>query len=91
MYGSPDWDQDGYDYINTVMASAKDAGAMVVKVVEVEGETRGDDLKDWLSRDGNTIEKWIELARHASAWTPNWRPTLWKPEAEPRRVGRGRR
>jgi hypothetical protein len=60
------------------MASAMDAGALVIKVVEVEGENRADDLKDWLARDGNTIGKWVKLAKVSTAWTPKWRPTLWK-------------
>jgi AAA domain len=60
------------------MASAADAGALVRKVVEVKGENRGDDLKDWLQRDDNTIQKWIERARDALAWTPDWKPSLWK-------------
>ena len=82
VYGSPDWAQDGYDYISEVMKSARDAGAMVSKVVEVKGETRGDDLKDWLQRDGNTIQKWIELIPHAWPWKPDWKPSLWKDKTD---------
>jgi hypothetical protein len=78
VYGSPDWDQDGYDYISKVMTSAVEAGAMLVKVVEIEGKTRGDDLKDWLQRDDNSISQWVWLAQHASAWTPKWNPSVWK-------------
>ena len=31
VYGSPDWAQDGYDYISEVMKSAKDAGALIAQ------------------------------------------------------------
>ena len=78
VYGSPDWSEDGYDYIAAVMAAAAEHGAMVRKVIEVEGEKRGDDLKDWLAR-GNNIADWIGKAPLAGAWTSDWKPSDWKP------------
>ena len=39
-------------------------------------------MKDWLERDGNTIQKWIERAQKAWAWTPDWKPSLWKDETD---------
>jgi hypothetical protein len=78
VYVYPDWDQDGYDYAAAVAADSKSSGALVVKIVELDGQGPTHDAKDWLSRDGNTIEKLIEKHRFASAWTPAWKPSLWQ-------------
>ncbi len=78
VYGAPDWEQAGYDYIAKVMASARERGAVLLKVVELDGqEKRGDDVKDWLLR-GKTIEDFIKRCQLATAWTPGWEPMLWK-------------
>jgi hypothetical protein len=45
VYVYPDWDQDGYDYAAAVAADSKSSGALVVKIVELDGRDQRTTLK----------------------------------------------
>ena len=80
----PDFDEPGERHAQQVAASVHDVAASVA-IVRLPGlHEPGDDVLDWLDRDGHTVAELLAVIDAAPLWTPLVAPPI--PPAAPRRT-----